>query len=125
MLSRLKQQNLIQYLAYYCRFDSIKGYNISSNVCFYKQYSLYNQSKAIDILDCHNLPITFRCTFQYLVGDFLKSTRHLYVPASSAFIPRSDSTAVGSVLVFSCNNRGLFTLYIWWLPKNTSPADKI
>ena len=47
------------------------------------------------------LPMTSRWTFQYLVGDLLKSTRHLYVPASPALIPISVSTAVGSVRVFN------------------------
>ena len=45
--------------------------------------------------------MTSNLTFQYLVGDFLKSTLHRYVPASSAVIPINDSTAVGDVLVFN------------------------
>ena len=42
--------------------------------------------------------MTDRWTFQYLVGDLLKSTLHLYVPASFSVMPSNDKTAVGADL---------------------------
>ena len=42
-----------------------------------------------------NLLMTVRSTFQNLVGDFLKSTLHLYCPPSFSFTPNNDRDAVG------------------------------
>ena len=41
------------------------------------------------------LPITVKLTFQYRVGDFLKSTLHWYIPVSLSLTPNKDKTAVG------------------------------
>ena len=57
-----------------------------------------------------NLLMTVRSTFQNLVGDFLKSTLHLYCPPSFSFTPNNDRDAVGWDLQISLLGKGSFII---------------
>lgn len=57
-----------------------------------------------------NLLMTVRSTFQNLVGDFLKSTLHLYCPPSFSFTPNNDRDAVGWDLQISLLEKGSFNI---------------